>query len=257
MPSYLVCVALAQRSEVPQSHPGHRGSNEIDNHADTICARPNWRLLELSGKYWNVSPFCTDSQPKTNVPITKCATRHTCPSNGNLVILIADQVLWFGNKLHCSLINPHQIRSHGYSDCDHPWDPHRPLGINLDSTFDPLLASGPNLFFESQVPTDWEMETLPIIEITPPIWNPADLHMSRPLSTLTSVINCISSALRDIWSDSATHLFAISPAPSPAALSLCSMLDRSLYTMHLRGQLARKCRNSCSVYERMAFVRGI
>ena len=50
MPSYLVRVARAQRSEVPQSHPGHRGSNEIDNHADTICARPNWRLLELSGK---------------------------------------------------------------------------------------------------------------------------------------------------------------------------------------------------------------
>jgi hypothetical protein len=100
---------------------------------------------------------------------------------------------------------------HGYSVCDDPWDPHRPLGIDLDSTFIPLLASGPNLFFESQVSTDGEMETLPIIEITAPIWNPADQHISRPLSTLTRTINCISTASRNIWLDSAIHLFAMSP----------------------------------------------
>ena len=35
--------------------------------------------------------------------------------------------------------------------------------------------------------------------------------MSRPLSALTSVVDCISTALRDVWSDSAAHLFAISP----------------------------------------------
>jgi hypothetical protein len=27
------------------------------------------------------------------------------------------------------LCNPHQIRSHGYSLCDNPWDPHRTLGL--------------------------------------------------------------------------------------------------------------------------------
>ena len=35
--------------------------------------------------------------------------------------------------------------------------------------------------------------------------------MSRPLSTLTNVVNRISTESRDIWSDLATHLFAISP----------------------------------------------
>ena len=55
------------------------------------------------------------------------------------------------------------------------------------------------------------METLPLIEITAPVWNLADLHMSRPLSALTSVVDCISTASRDIWSDLAAHLFAISP----------------------------------------------
>jgi hypothetical protein len=147
MPSYLVGArrTSTQQSEVPQSYPGHRASNEIDNHADTICAGPDWRLLELSGEYCSVSPFSANYQPKTNVPIVKCATTYTCPSNGNLVVLVADQVLWLGDELHCLLIHPHQIRSHGYSVCDDPWDPHRPLGIDLDSTFIPLLESGPNL----------------------------------------------------------------------------------------------------------------
>ena len=117
-----------KRPEIPQSVPEYIGMNEIDNHADTICAGPNWKLLELSDEYCNVSPFSADYKPKPNVPIAKCATTYTRPTSGASVVLVADQVLWFGNELHdCSLINPHQIRSHGYSVCDDPWDPHRSL----------------------------------------------------------------------------------------------------------------------------------
>jgi hypothetical protein len=31
--------------------------NEIDNHADTICAGSNWTVLEFTGEYCNVSLF--------------------------------------------------------------------------------------------------------------------------------------------------------------------------------------------------------
>ena len=208
--------------------------NEIDNHADTICAGPNWKLLELSGEYCNVSPVSAEYQPKQNVPIAKCATTYTCPTTGNSVVLVADQVLWFGNELHCSLINPHQIWSHGYGVCDDPWDPHRSLGIDLESVFIPLLTSGPNLVFESRVPTDWELSNLPIIQLTAPIWNPADLHMSRPLSALTSVVNCISPASRDIlWS----HSCVLSHPPLTVVLSPLSTLMPSSCTMRLRGHM--------------------
>ncbi len=78
--------------------------------------------------------------------------------------------------------------------CDDPWDPHRALGIDLDSLFIPLIAPGPNLQFESRVPTDWEVSNLPIIEITASTWNPADLQMSGPHSTMTRVVDCISTA---------------------------------------------------------------
>ena len=156
---------------------GTIGKNEIDNHADTICAGPNWRLLELSGEFCSVTPFSSDYQPKTNVPVGKCATVYTCPNSGQSVLLVADQVLWFGAGLHCSLLNPHQIRSFGHSLCDDPWDPHRAIGLDVGDVFIPFMASGPNLYFETRVPSDWEMSHLQVIELTAPHWDPSTLNM--------------------------------------------------------------------------------
>jgi hypothetical protein len=126
-------------------------------------------------------------------------------------------VLWFGNDLHCSLINPHQIRAYGYGVCDDPWDPHRPLGIDLESIFVPLTVSGPNLLFESRLPTDWEMSTLPIVEITSTTWNPADMHRSAPRSNPMHVVDCISTAWGDIWSP----LTAFQTSTFPTSDSRC------------------------------------
>jgi hypothetical protein len=146
--------ASANVSNYANTITGTIGKNEIDNHADTICAGPNWKLLELSGEFCSVTPFSSDYQPKANVPVARAATVYTCPDSGQSVLLVADQVLWFGANLHCSLLNPHQIRSYGHSLCDDPWDPHRPIGIDLEPLFVPLTVSGPNLSFESRVPTD-------------------------------------------------------------------------------------------------------
>ena len=187
-------VTVSNRRRPKLTEPGRSAMNEIDNLSDTMCAGPNWKLLELSGKYCNVSPFSADYQPKPDVPIATCATVYTCQSTGNSVILVANQVLYFGDELvHCSLINPHQIRSHGYGICDDPWDPHRSIEIDLESIFIPFIPDGPKLCFESRVPTNWGMEVLPIIEITSS-WNPADLRMSGPLMEPTRVVDCISSA---------------------------------------------------------------
>jgi hypothetical protein len=75
--------------------------NEIDNHANKICAGPNWLLLEQSGEYGNNSPFSADCQPKPDVPFAKCATVYTCPDSGDSLVLVAGQVLWFGAKQQC------------------------------------------------------------------------------------------------------------------------------------------------------------
>ena len=76
-------------------------------------------FLENTAQYL---PFCRVST-KTRCPSDCiCATTFTCPTTGNSVVLVADQVLWFGNNLHGSFINPHQIRAYGYGVCDDTWD---------------------------------------------------------------------------------------------------------------------------------------
>jgi hypothetical protein len=175
--------------------------------------------VELSGEYCTVSPFSADYQPTPDVPIAKCATTYTCPTTGDSIVLVADQVLWFGNALHCSLINPHQIRAYGYGVCDDPWDPHRPIGIDLDSLFVPLNVSGPNLSFESRVPTDWEMSNLPMVEITSSTWNPADMHQSAPRSNAMRVVDRISTTERDIWHPSTAPPTALFPTSDPRCVS--------------------------------------
>ena len=199
---------------------GTIGKNEIDNHADTICAGPNWKLLELSGEFCSVTPFSSDYQPKTNMPIAKCATVYTCPESGQSVLLVADQDLWFGANLRCSLLNPHQIRSFGHSLCDDPWDPNCALGLDAGDIFIPLMASGPNLFFETCVPNDWEMSNLPTIELTAPHWDPSTLSM--PMSTANS-----DAKYRTVYA-----LSGLSESGTLLGDVISSLDARKLYTMY-------------------------
>ncbi len=109
----------------------------------------------------------------------------------------------------------------------------------METVFIPLLPCGPNLIFESRVPTDWELSNLPIVQLTASTWSPADLHMSRPLSALTtSVVDCISPASRDIWSDSTNSCVQYHP-PLTVALSFLSILMLFSCPMRLRGHMVR------------------
>jgi hypothetical protein len=118
------------------------------------------------------------------------------------------------------LINPHQIRANGYGICDDPWDPHRPLGIDLESMFIPLTVSGSNLSFESRVPTDWAMSNSPILNITLTTWNPADMHRSAPrLNPMHHVVDCTSTAWWDMWSPLTASQMAIFPTSDSRCVS--------------------------------------
>ena len=172
---------------------------------------------------------------------------YSCRSSGNSVSLLLSKVCG-------SLIIQYQIRSHGFSACNDPWDPHRSLGIDLEGIF--MLMSGPNLFFKSRVTTDWEMKTLPIIKLTDPVWNPADLQMSRPLSSLKHAVICISTAPRNVWSDSATHLIAISASFDRCTIS--SLFAQPIPPAARCAHGDKQRRDRRNVYERTtAFNRYI
>jgi Reverse transcriptase (RNA-dependent DNA polymerase) len=196
------------------------GKNEIDNHADTICAGSNWIVLEFTGEYCNVSPFSAEYEPLENVPIAQCATVYTYDSTGATVLLIADQVLWFGDTMATSLINPHQLRDNGIGVCDDPWDPYRPVGIEADQGFIPFSSHGTTLFFESRSPSPWELENLPTVLLTAPRWSPHDYAMPQgTVSVFSTVRSMENMTVREPFSETDCVLGHISPALDTRLLS--------------------------------------
>ena len=189
---------------------GTESNNEIDNHADTICAGANWRVMEFTGEYCDVTPYSNEYEPKRNIPIAKCATVYTS-SNGQSYLLIADQVLWFGTALPNSLINPQQIRSFGIPLCDDPWDPTRTLGMDTGNVFVPFETLGSTVLFVTHTPTDWELNNLAVIELTAPHWNPSQLDMPATLSDEEREIRSIRSLQATPTNVSTNHLVTNRP----------------------------------------------
>lgn len=83
-------------------------------------------------------------------------------------------MLWFGNQMTNSLINPNQLRAYGLIVNDDPFDHTRDFGIDGDNLFIPFDTTGTVVHFESRTPTNWEKTHLPVILLTGEDWNPTE-----------------------------------------------------------------------------------
>jgi hypothetical protein len=90
--------------------PGFVANCEMDSHADTCVAGPNFRIDELTGEHCDVAPYSSDYAPIKDVPIVNASAAYTDDKSGDTLILRFNQVLWYGQKLNMSLINPNQLR---------------------------------------------------------------------------------------------------------------------------------------------------
>eukprot|EP00957_Ditylum_brightwellii_P102898 7842626-Ditylum_brightwellii.AAC.1 len=84
----------------------------MDLHADTCCAGANWHVVDFTGEVCEVNPFLNSYEPMQEVPLAKYATVFTDKDDAAEMLLMADQMLWFGTQLPHSLINPNQIRAY-------------------------------------------------------------------------------------------------------------------------------------------------
>jgi hypothetical protein len=66
--------------------PGTVARCELDTHADTCVAGPNFHLDEYTGDSCDVTPYSTDYQPLTNIPIVNASTSFTDANTGETVI---------------------------------------------------------------------------------------------------------------------------------------------------------------------------
>ena len=148
------------------------GQCELDNHADTCCLGQNFIPLYYTGKVCDIAPFLNELPNQQDVPICMGATAFD-DGNGTTTILIINEVLWFGEHMKHSLINPNQVRAHGISLCNNPMDPYQSLGLTTQDVFIPFFMSGTTCSFTTRTPSDWELENCVHVEITSDIeWDP-------------------------------------------------------------------------------------
>ena len=154
---------------------------ELDTRADTICAGKNFRAISLTGQTCDVSGFHQSFESLKDIPIAQVATAVTL-ENGETVILIINEALYFGPQMDHSLVNPNQIRAYGIDVSDNPYDRGRDFGISCDDCFIPFNTEGSTVYFDSFVPTDTMLETLRHIELTSDEeWDPSNVDMQRYL----------------------------------------------------------------------------
>ncbi len=92
-----------------------------------------------------------------------------------------NEILFFGNDLDHTLINPNQLRHNGFQVFDNPYDlePSRQMGIVLNKTDRVSFHSeGTTIFFHSRYPTDADMDNLPHVILMSDIpWDPSGVVM--------------------------------------------------------------------------------
>ena len=96
-------------------------------------------------------PFFSEYTATDNVEICTAVTAWKSHTD-KVYILVFGQVLWFGERMDRSLINPDQCRSYGIFICDDPTDPHRTLGFETNTLNIPLFMEGTIVTMSTRCP---------------------------------------------------------------------------------------------------------
>ena len=144
--------------------------------------------MSYTDRHCSVSGFSEDLGSIQDVPVVKAATAYQAP-DGKTYILIANEVLWFGDSLPHSLINPNQLRHYQVEVQDNPYHCSEPLQITTQdpetNLVIPMSTEGTIIYFQSRTPTIDELEACSHIELTSDTpWDPQSVRLA---SSTTSV----------------------------------------------------------------------
>lgn len=170
-----------------QTDPGTISTNEMDSMADTCCAGKNWTPIYFTGDTVEVSPFTDSYKAMKDIPVATCASLITSES-GQDYLLVGHEMLFFGQALKRSLLNPNQIRlsGTGIKVVDDP-TVQGGFGIHTNELFIPFETKGTAVSFSSRAPTQEEIDSLDIPHIvltSSEPWDPQTVNM-RPSQKTT------------------------------------------------------------------------
>ena len=175
-----VFIGATKRNLVPEE--ATVGTMELDSHADTTVFGRNFLVISYTGRECDVSPYTDNYDSVKGVPIVTAATAWTCQESGQTFILIIHEGLWMGDMMPNSLINPNQLRAHGCTVQDNPFDgapiyiedPNGVLAI-------PLRIMGSNLMATTRTPSQEELDNCPHVELTSQReWEPSSVMFPEP-----------------------------------------------------------------------------
>jgi hypothetical protein len=144
------------------------GKHEMDTRTDTFVAGANFLACKFNWTTCEVIPFSSEYEATTKgIPIVSATTAWTNEQTGEMVILYFHQILWYGKRMQQSLLNPNQLRHYGQSVCDDVTDKNRAFGIEInDEVVISFQMSGTTIFFDSRVPSRWEMDNCQVFMMT-------------------------------------------------------------------------------------------
>jgi hypothetical protein len=154
---------------------------ELDSHADTCCFGSNCIFFNQSNVTVDVTPFLKGLGKAENVLTGSCAVAYDDLETGEVVILVFNQVIYFGDRMDGALGCPNQLRLNGLivRDCPRHLDPapdalshtiqHPAVNLVI-----PLSCDGVISYFVYRKPTAEEFCSCPKIEMTSDgaVWDP-------------------------------------------------------------------------------------
>ena len=131
-----------------------------------------------TGLVCSVSPFLSEYETMEDVKVCSGATAYT-GDDGETIVLIFGQGLWFGDRMDKSLINPNQCRAFGVGVCDDPTDPYRKLGFFHDDIFFPMSMRGTTTMIKTRCPTRQELDECRKYYLSDPdYWDPNNVQFT-------------------------------------------------------------------------------
>ena len=170
---------------------------ELDSHADTTCAGANFLRIDF-GESHTTNVYGFNGAKAANVPITTAATLYQNKDTGAVYILVLQEVLFFGDRLKSSLLNPNQLRfgSSKVNDIPRQFCPESTHEILVESPGEPKLRiplqmKGVMSVFESRKPTmeEYEDPSIPKYVMTVDSWDPnsKEFEAKEEQATVASV----------------------------------------------------------------------
>jgi hypothetical protein len=185
---YVMATAVLRRFVMDSNVTDHQDTTnrvELDTHADTCVAGSNTVVLDLTGKLVSVSPFCeAEYNSIENVPIATVATAYDCPATGRVYVLVINEALYIGDKMHHTLLCPNQLRVHGLKvdDCPKQYDKSSTHSIMVpdNNLTMPLSMRGVISGLTTRRPTEGEVDDVSLhVELTSDVdWDPYALSFS-------------------------------------------------------------------------------